>query len=124
MTLSSSLDYPSANATDNVCNTDVCTHFSSLPIANTPVMESNVDKFPADRTVMESSVSNLAGEAVATPNMDSNFPVNRAAIELSLAQLPPTCVENLSRPAVVSDVVLTSFGNILLLDPPLLHVMF
>ena len=111
MTLSSSLDYPSANATDNVCNTDVCNRFSSLPIANTPVMESNVDKIPADRTVMESSVSNLAGEAITTPNMDSDFPVNGAAIELSLAQLPPTCVKNLSRPAVVSDVVLTSFGN-------------
>ena len=110
--LSSSLDYPSANATANVCNTDVCNCFSSLPIENTPVMESDVDKIPANRTAIESSVSNLAGDTVTTPtNMDSDFPVNRAAIELSLTQLSPTCVGNVSRPAVVSDVILTSFGN-------------
>ena len=108
--LSSSLDSLSTNST--VCNTDVCNHFSSLPIENILVMESNVDKIPVDRIVVESSVSNLAGEAVTTPtNMDSDSPVNGAAIELSLAQLPPTCVRNLSRPAVVSDVVLASFGK-------------
>ena len=62
-------------------------------------MESNVDKIPADRTVTESSVSNLAGEAVATPtNVDSDVPVNGAAVELSLAQLLPYCVGNLNEP--------------------------
>ena len=76
------------------------------------MMESNIGKIPADRIVVESSVSNLAGEAVTTPtNMDSDSPVTGAANKLSLAQLPPICVRNLSRPAVVSDVVLASFGN-------------
>ena len=108
--LSSSLHSPSANATVNVCNTDVCNNFSTVPIENTSVIKSNVDKIPADRTVVESSVSILAGEAVTTPtNMDYDSP--GAAIELSLAQLPPTGVGSLSRPAVVSDVVLASFGN-------------
>ena len=83
--------------------TDVCNHFSSLHnyYREHPI-ECNVDKIPANRTVVESSVSNLAGKAVTTPtNMDSDSPVNGAAIKLSLAQFLPTCVGNLtfSRPA-------------------------
>ena len=112
MALSSSLDSPSANATVNVCSTGIYNHFSSVPIEHTPLIESNVDKIPADMTVIESSVSNLATETVTTPtSMDRDSPVNGAAIELSLTLLPPTCAGNLSRPTVVSDVVPASFRN-------------
>ena len=46
---------------------DVCNRFSSLPIENTPVMESNVDEIPADdlhEKVAESFVSSLVEETV------------------------------------------------------------
>ena len=66
--LSSYLDPLSAYATDNVCCAiDVCNHFSSLPIENTPVMESNVDEIPAahlHEKVAKSSISSLVEEAV------------------------------------------------------------
>ena len=100
---------------------DVYSCVSSLPVENTPVMESNVDKILVDRTATESSVPTLAGEAVTTPtNMDSDVPVNSAAVKLSLSN---SCEGNISEPAVVPDVDL---GMILLLYPLLcllLHVM-
>ena len=48
VSLSNSLDSLSVNATDSVCYTvDVYNHFSFLPIENTLVMESNLEKIPA-----------------------------------------------------------------------------
>ena len=98
MALSSSLDSPSANATDNVCYTvDHCSCFSSLPIENAPVMKANIDKAPADRTVTESSVPTLAGEAVTTPTyMESMFLLMELPLNFPylIAQPLPFCVKN------------------------------
>ena len=59
--------------------------------------------------LLQSSISNLGGEAVTIPtNVDSEIPVNGAAVELSLAQPPPYCMGNLSKPAVIPDVDLAS----------------
>ena len=62
--------------------------------------------------LLQSSISNLGGEAVTIPtNVDSKIPVNRAAVELSSAQPPHYCVGNFSEPALIPDVDLASFGN-------------
>ena len=102
---------------------DVCNHFSSLPMQNTSVMGSNVDKIPAGDLhgkVTESSVSSLIGEAVTiSTNVDSDVPNNGADIGLSLTgqeQFPPFCVGDLSSSSVKFDVDLASLVMILLLD--------
>ena len=95
------------------------------------MLESNVDKIPAATlrgTVTVSSISSLAGEDVTTPtNMDSDVPVNIAAVEISLAeqeQLSASCVGTLVDLQSCLILIFLHLGMISLLDSPLCTLLY